>query len=374
MRPLRLGFVGGGLNSAIGLTHKIASQMDGLWSLESGVFSRTQPVNQATGEAWGLASSRVHRSFEEFVDNEAGRLDAVAVLTPTPDHARRVADLLGAGFNVISEKALASTVAGATDICRAEELSGRFLTVTHNYSGYPLVRELRELIRAGGIGNPLSIQVEMPQEGFIRLNDRSEPNRPQVWREVDGEIPTVCLDLGVHVHHLVQFLIGVEPAKVVATFAHHGRISTIVDEVQCLALYPGDVRVTATFGKTCLGNRNGLRIRVFGDAGSAEWTQISPERMLLSDSYGQLREVDRGSPGLLIANEKRFERFKAGHPAGFIEAFANLYCDIAVALRHRIEGESEISPWITTSEQARLGLVMMDAITQSVRDEAWVDV
>ena len=302
---------------------------------------------------------------------ESGELDAVAILTPTPQHAEQVEAFLAAGFDVICEKSLTESSDESRKLDEQASTSGRFLCTTYNYSGYPMMRELRERIGNGDLGRIVSIHVEMPQEGFLRRDATGNAVSPQAWRQRDGAVPTVSLDLGTHTHHLVQFLLGAEPIELVANQAHHGRVSNVADYVSCLARYPDDIDVDMWFGKSAIGNRNGLRIRVYGDEGSAEWVQMRPEEISIADDRGNLGLIDRSSPRTKVAALARYERFKAGHPAGFLEAFANLYWDYADALPRHRAGESDAGPYISTGRDDACGLLMMEAIARSAAEHAW---
>jgi len=330
-KPLKLGFIGGGLNSAVGYTHYLASRMDGLFEVSAGCFSRTGTINEETGNAFGVESSRIYSTKEELLSRESGKLDAVCVLTPTPDHADTVVAALNAGFNVVCEKALATSGDECRQIQLAQDSSSRFLGITFNYTGYPMVREARQMIVTGDLGKIQQIYCEMPQEGFARRG-----TNPQDWRKHDYTIPCVSLDLGVHVHHLVHFLTGGnQPRGFNARQASYGRIPNIVDTVMVLADYDDDVLVNMMWGKAALGYRNGLKVRIFGEKGSLEWVQAEPESLMFATEDGQRTIIDRGQPGLIEASKQRYNRFKAGHPAGFVEAFANLYQDFAT----QIEGK-----------------------------------
>ena len=181
----------------------------------------------------------------------------------------------------------------------------------------------------------------------------------------------MSLDLGIHTHHLVQFLLESEPEAVVATQSHHGLITNVVDYVSCLAKYPDDVDVNMWFGKCSLGSRNGLRIRVYGELASCEWLQANPEELRFADREGHIRILDRASPGTLVAGDVRYTRFKAGHPAGFIEAFANLYWDLADSLiAHQETGKFD-SEFVFGAVHAARGLAMMESISNSSLTGSW---
>lgn len=346
--------------------------MDGRWRLVAGAFSRDEQVNERSAAAWRVPSERTYSTWTDLVERETGRLDAVVVLTPTPEHPEQVAALLSAGFDVICEKALAPTAAEADELARLAESHGRFLGVTYNYSGYPMVRELRSRLEAGQLGQVVAANVEMPQEGFLRVDADGKPMLPQSWRRSDGAIPTVSLDLGTHTHHLLQFLIGVEPVEVVGTESHHGRIDKVVDYVSALIRYEDNIDVNMWYGKCALGHRNGLRVRVYGTDGAAEWSQSDPEQLCLSDRRAGISLVDRASPDTGVANQPRYERFKVGHPAGFLEAFANLYWDFADALIEFRATGGWSSPYVYGACEAASGLRLLEAISTSSSEGVWV--
>ena len=371
--PLRLGFIGGGLNSAVGRCHEIASRMDDRWHLVSGAFSRHIDVNQATGEAWRVEPQRVYESWSQFIDSEAGRLDAVALLTPTPQHTEQIEELLTAGFNVISEKAITGNSQEARSLASLAKKEHKFLRVTMNYSGYPMVRELRYMIRRGDLGEIVGINVRMPQEGFLRQDANGQQVMPQDWRQRDGDLPTVSLDLGTHSHHLISFLLDADPVKVVGTHAHHGKVTDVADYVSSLAKLPSGADVNMWFGKCVLGERNGLAVDVYGDKASAHWKQAFPEELRIADVRGSIAIIDRASPGIVEASQSRYQRFKAGHPAGFLEAFANLYWDLADDMIATREGKKQ-SGWTFGAAHASNGLSMLEAIAMSTASEKWEDV
>lgn len=369
---LRLGFIGGGINSAVGTTHFIAAQMDGLFRVDAGCFSRHADVNAQTAARWGVAAERCYVRWEEMLERERDQLDAIVILTPTPTHRDPVISALQAGFEVICEKALATTASEAAEIEKTVDATKRFLTVTYNYTGYPMVRELREMIREGRLGRVEQIHLEMPQEGFARLNRDGQPVIPQQWRLEDGVIPSISLDLGVHLHHLVDFLTGEKPLEVVASQSSLGRFREVVDNTMALIRYTNDLESNFWFSKAALGYRNGLRVRVFGEDGSAEWVQMNPEMLHFADNRGQQIRIDRANCEVQVAQLDRYNRFKSGHPAGFLEAFANLYKDIAESLaRDRRDGD-RYSDYVFSARHAREGLVLLEAIDRSAREGQWV--
>jgi len=372
-KPLSLAFVGGSIASAVGYSHKVASQMDHRWQLNAGCFSTRQSINRETGEKWGISPERVHRDWQTLLLEERGGVDAIVVLTPTPSHAEIVKAALKEGYAVICEKSLATSVKEALDIQQVLKSTQGFLAVTYNYSGYPMLRELREKIKAGDLGEILQIIVEMPQEGFIRSGVNGELPKPQTWRLKDGAIPTIYLDLAVHLHHINYFLTGKHPVKVVADQDSYGWFNGVVDNVSCMLRYDDGMQSNMWFSKSALGYRNGLRVRVFGREASAEWVQTNPEELVLNNASGRREILDRGG-NVYVAGDKRYERFKVGHPAGFIEAFANLYVDMADSLEVFNKSKTFESNYVFGCEAALGGAQLLEAIAESALNEKWCTV
>jgi|TARA_B100000315_G_scaffold136259_1_gene125548 predicted dehydrogenase len=371
--PLSLGFIGGGLSSAIGQTHFAATQLDGRWRLAAGVFSRHSEINSKTAEAWNVSNDRLYESWQTFLDAETDRLDAVVVLTPTPDHSDIVCVLLEKGVPVICEKPLASSLEEVNLIQKLFRKSHNFLSVTYNYSGYPMVRELRERVRNGEIGKLQKIHFEMPQEGFVYSDAiTGELAPPQSWRLKDGLIPAICLDLGVHLHHLAYFLTGKEPARTIGEFSNHSTYLGLVDDVMMWLEYEDGMKGSFWMSKTALGYRNGLKLRLYGDEGSAEWVQMKPEELRISYKDETRMIVDRASK-TLVGGELRYNRMKAGHPSGFIEAFANLYCDIADALIAYRETGKQNNPYVFGLEHSVRGLELFAATKKSNDHGCWIE-
>lgn len=369
-KPYNIAFIGGGINSAIGEVHKAASQMDGCFKLVAGAFSTHDDVNKKTAEVWGVAPDRVYDDYRQLLQSEKGKLDAVVVLAPTDYHEEIVVAALKAGFAVICEKSLATSVAEGESIAKAVAETKGFFCTTYNYTGYPMVRELKQLIEDGKLGKIQQVQVEMPQEGFLRLGANNEPPKPQAWRLKDTVIPKISLDLGSHLHNMMYFLTGERPTRIVADEATFGLFPQIVDNVGALVQYTNNVRAQIWFSKTALGNRNGLRIRVFGSEGSAEWFQLEPETLKTCDLRGRVCLSDR-TGDVKIANLPRYNRFKAGHPAGFIEAFANYYRDIADCLEQFFATGNFESKYVCGIKTSLEGLAMMQAAAVSAKSQKW---
>lgn len=360
---LRVGIVGGGINSAVGRAHMSALNVDGLFKVVAGSFSRNHETNLKSGIIFGVDPSRVYSDHTQLIRSEAGNIDVIIVLTPTSSHTSPVMDALNAGIPVVCEKTLTANIDDAVLIRDTENNKNGFLAVTYNYSGYPAVRELKEIVRSGQIGKVLHFAAEMPQEGYLRLNASGRQLQPQNWRQMDGEVPMIYLDLGSHLHQLTSFILGVRPLSVFATEQKYG-LYPVIDSVSALVNYENGVNGNFIFGKTMLGYRNGLKIRIFGTKGALEWTQTDPERIQFAHADGRIELRDRGYEGLEFSSS-RYARFKVGHPAGYVEAFANLYVDIHAALTQYLKLGAWSSENIVGSKFSLDGLKFMLEMHQS---------
>jgi len=366
---LNLAFIGGGLNSAIGTTHKIASQMDGKFRLVAGCFSRDAKINAQTAHAWGV--ERYYAKPETLLESSANDIDAVVVLTPTTHHTHIILEALLRNIPVICEKTLTHTVSDALKIKSQTERTNGFLLTTYNYTGYPMIRELEHMIAHGKLGKVTQVNIQMPQESFIRLDKNGEIPVPQAWRLEDIDIPTISLDLGTHLSNMVSFLTKETPRQVIAMrnrFGHHD----VVDNIVCMIKYSGNIDCHMWYSKSALGHKNGLKVEVYGTEGSASWYQMNPEFLEYNDNRGRNIILDRSSKDIEIADLPRYNRFKSGHPAGFIEAFANHYHDIHDALlAYRKERKSYANKYVFDIDASIRELKLMAAIERSVESGHW---
>lgn len=319
---LSLVILGGGINSAVGRAHVSALRLSA-FELVGGYFSRNNGENQLSASRYG--DVELARNFTEFLDL-ADVADVALIATPTPQHFFQVENLLLRGNNVICEKALATNVQEAEQLCRLA--AGPRLLPVLNYSSYPLVRDIRHLVRSNQIGAVHHIRVRMPQEGFMRKSNDGEAPNVQSWRLTDGEISTVSLDLGVHVIHLVRFILGRLASRWTSVTGHYGIQGSVLDNVVAIGIDNHSTTYSIEYGKVSLGYKNGLEIEVFGEQGSIYWLQSRPDELRLSDTSGQQRVLFAGDPTLAVSAQVRYQRFKSGHPTGFVEGLANMFDDM----------------------------------------------
>lgn len=371
-KAIRVAFLGGAVNSAAGSAHYTAIRLINDFELVAGCFSRHDDINKESGRQYNVEDDRVYDSFDQMLLREKDKLDAIILLTPTDQHAGQVIRCLENGIPVICEKALACDAKEAEQINNTLVSTNGFLVVIYNYLGYPVLRELRNLIQKGTLGRIHHIQVEMPQEGFRRVDSNKQPVIPQAWRLVDKTVPTISLDLAVHMHMMIKFLTGELPQKVTAFSNSYGNFSTIKDNVSCMIEYSNDISCNMWCSKIAIGNRNGLGIRIYGEAGGAEWVQEDPEYLSLADNSGYRWKIDRGSPGMEICNQQRYSRFKAGHPAGFVEALGNYYYDIAESIRlYKNDPVNYLNGNCFGISESLEGLNLLEAMTRSSASGNW---
>ena len=371
--PLQLGFIGGGVSSSIGRVHYVASQLDGRWQLVSGYFSRHFDISIKTAQTWYIKHDRIYDSLQTFINTESEKLDAVVILTPFHEHVKAIRSLLEKGIPVICEKPMASSLDEGYIIREYLDKYPSFFAVIYNYSGYPMVREIQEIVKSGELGKIKKLHFEMPQEGFLRTDSNSgELVAPRQWRLKDDYIPIICHDLGAHLHHLAIFITGKEPISVMGEFANHSSYDGVIDDVTVLLRYDNGMNGIFWMSKAALGTRNGLSLRIFGTKGSIEWKQMEPENLWLSYSDGTRINMDRAS-STKLCGEPRYNRYAPGHPAGFVEAFANLYSDIADALiLYRKTGKHN-NPYVFGVNHAISGLKLFSAVSESNHSNCWID-
>lgn len=368
-RIFKLGFLGGGLNSIAGYTHFVASQMDKRFEVESGVFSRNPEINNATAEYWNI--KRKYEGIDDFIENEKDKLDAMVVLLPTPDHFETVKKLLSYNIPVICEKPLFSSLKEFEEIEDNYNLEGRFLAVTYNYIAYPILSELRKMIFDGNLGKIINIHLEMPQESF--LSPPKSVHYPPAWRKKDGLIPGILLDLSSHLFSLSHFITGKKIIKVFSLFKKFS-VYDVVDDVKVIADYSDGTTGFFWVSKTALGNRNGLKVSIYGTESSAIWIQEEPEKLYINKKDGTKSVLDRGG-NLEISKIRIFNRMTPGHPSGFIEAFANLHFEIANSLETFFSGKNyKENPLIWTFEKEKENFKFLNAVVKSAKDGKAIEV
>jgi len=352
--PLKVAMVGGGINSAIGRVHEIAMKMDRRFELVSGCFSRDSAINKKSASQYGVDQQRTYPSLTSLLKEEAHEISAVVIATPIQSHFDQILKSLNGGVRVISDKPLVANPEQCRIIRREAEKLQIEVYCIYNYTGYPAVREMRRLVKEGAIGTVFKVMAEMPQDSYMRLVNQNRVSEIQSWRLIDEEIACVTLDLFVHIHSLVAFICEGRVSQVRAfPRCVSGASNGLIDEVDVFARYDNGMSLNAWYGKAAFGYRNGLSLRLFGTRGSLHWQQVDPEKLHFVDSAGNHASIDRLTSGENVWSLPRYQRFKAGHPAGFIEAFANYYYDIAESIETGCH-----SPLLLPLETVEEGLIM----------------
>ena len=376
--PVRLGLVGGGPGAMIGPTHRIAARMDGRYRLVAGVFSRTPQRNRAMGEELALNPDRVYADYRAMAHAERSRddgIEAVAIVTPNDSHVPISMCFVRHGIHVICDKPLATSVADAERLRDVVEASDCVFALTHNYAGYPMVREARARISAGELGAVRIVQTEYPTGSRSRLVEAGGDEKT-AWRTdpAIGGPSAVLGDLGVHAHHLLRFVTGCEVEAVSASLATMVAGRTSHDDAQISLRLSGGARGSLWASYVAAGCRNGLRLLVCGESGNLEWRQEQPDTLALRMLDGESRQLHRGDPGL-STDARDATRTKAGQPEGFLEAFANIYRDVAGWIRIPAAARRR-APWpVASVHDGVAGMRFIEAcVASDAAGAAWVDV
>lgn len=377
-RPLRLGMAGGGGGSFIGPVHRAAASLDGRYALLAGVFSSDAERSRAHGAALGLAHGRAYGSVEEMVASERDRPDGIEVLsvvTPNDLHYPACRAALAAGLHVVCDKPMTNTLEEARDLADQVRSSGKVFCLTHNYSGYPMVRQARAMVAAGVLGAVRALQVEYLQAGMASPVEAG-PLTPKLRWKLDKERsgPSLVLgDIGTHAHQLACFVSGLALEAMSAELGALVPGRAVDDYAAALLRMEGGVRGTLLASQALAGTENNLRLRVFGGTGMLEWEQTQPNVLRHAPLGTAARLLARGDPDLL-PQAQRLVRLPRGHPEGFLEAFANLYRDAAEAIAAAITGHAPdpLAGDVPGVEDGLAGVAFVHAVIRSARDGgAW---
>ena len=339
-RKLRYAMVGGGRGAFVGAIHRHAMALDGQYELVAGALSATPDKARASGADLGLADDRNHGDWRQLLDDElkrppGERIDLVAIVTPNHAHYDVARAFVDAGFHVVCDKPLVHTSAQADDLVARVAARGTVFAVTYNYTGYPMVREARELVRTGAIGQVRKVVVEYHQ-GWLAGALETTHNKQSAWR-VDpalGGPAGAMADIGSHAENLVATVTGLELESLCADLTAFGAGRALDDDASLLLRFKGGARGVMSASQIAVGNENDLRLRVIGERGMLDWRQEEPNVLAHSPIDGPRRILTRNAPWLSDA-AKRACRLPPGHPEAFIEAFANLYVGVAADLRAR---------------------------------------
>src|SRR6202162_3613318 len=374
---IRLGMVGGGEGAFIGAVHRLAARMDGHYELVAGALSSTAEKSRRSGEALGLDPDRVYEDYEAMARAEPARADgieAVAIVTPNHVHAGPTYAFLKAGVHVICDKPLTLSLAEARKMQAAVEKSGRVFALTHNYTGYPLVRRMREMIRAGDLGEMRLVQVEYPQD-WLTGPTETTGNKQAEWR-VDPKSSGAGGGgghHGSHAYNLADYVTGLELAELAADLTSFGAGRRLDDNAQIMLRYANGARGAIWASQVAPGNQNGLMRRGHGTKGGFHWRQDNPNYLFWSPLGQSTRIVTRGGPDSGEA-AARVTRVPPGHPEGYLEGFANIYSEVALAIKAARVGKKPLkSAHFPTIDDGVKGLEFVEAAVKSSKANGkWV--
>lgn len=325
--------VGGGEGAFIGSVHRMAARLDGHWDLVAGAFQSDPAKSVAFGRSLGIEESRAYPDFRTMATREAGRqdrIDAVAIVTPNAAHHPAARVFLDAGIAVICDKPMTISREEADDLAQAVSRTGLPFILTHNYSGYPMIRQARAMVEAGELGAIRIVQAEYAQDW---LATELPGNKQADWRGDPARAgPGGALgDIATHAFQLAEFVTGLKAQSLAADLSSFVAGRKVDDNVNVL-LRLGDARGMLWASQVATGSVNGLKLRVFGDKGGIEWAQETPETLLFTPLGGQQRIIRRGGAGV-SASATHATRVPGGHPEGYLEGFAQIYSDAAELVR-----------------------------------------
>lgn len=378
MARIRLGMVGGGNDAFIGGVHRIAARLDGEFDLVAGALSSTPERARASGAALGLDADRCYDSFEAMAAAEAARpdgIEAVSIVTPNHVHAAAAQAFLSRGIHVICDKPLTATMAQADALAQAVRASDALFILTHNYTGYPMIRQARQMIAEGDLGAVRVVQVEYPQDWLTEAAEATGDNKQAEWRtdpERSGKGGSIG-DIGTHAHNLACFVTGQAVRSLAADLQSFVPGRRVDDNAHVMLRFADGARGMLWCSQVAPGCENGLRLRVFGAAGGLEWAQEDPN-YLWHTPFGQpKRLLTRGGAGVSEA-AAAVTRIPGGHPEGYLEGFATLYAGAARAIRAAREGRRDpVLDLLPGLAEGLAGMRFIDACLRSSQaDAAWV--
>ncbi|MEX1010851.1 MAG: Gfo/Idh/MocA family oxidoreductase [Balneolaceae bacterium] len=383
-RKIRLGMVGGGTGAFIGDVHRKAAALDGQIELVCGAFSSSAERSRESGKQLFLPEDRVYGTFKEMFEKESAlpegeRMDVVSIVTPNHMHFPPAKMALENGFHVICDKPMTVNLEEALVLRSLVRSTGLIFALTHNYTGYPMVKQARHMIREGVLGELRKVVVEYPQ-GWLSSSLESEGNKQASWR-TDPKLagPAGALgDIGTHAENLAEYVSGLQISKICADLGAVVKGRKLDDDCNILLRFHNGARGVLHASQISIGEENNLKIYIYGDKAGIEWHQHEPNTLIVRypDKPAELYRagVDHGylSEASLVHT-----RIPSGHPEGFIEAFANIYRNVALAVRRRLEGsgaeEDSIYDFPGVEDGVR-GLAFVEAvIASSESDRKWTD-
>lgn len=379
-RKIRMGMVGGGRGAFIGGVHRMAAALDNEIELVCGAFSSDPDKSRLSGADWHVCPGRTHGSYQEMFAAEkklapGERMDFVSIVTPNRTHYPIAKTALANGFHVICDKPMAYSLAEAKKLAALVKKSKLLFGLTHNYTGYPMVKQARAMIAAGSLGKIRKIIVEYPQ-GWLATRLESTGQKQAQWRTDPKQtgISSCMGDIGTHAENIAEYISGLQITELCADLTTFVKGRKLDDDGSVLARLSNGARMVLHASQICAGAENNLHICVYGEKGGLEWAQLAPNTLLVHWLDRPTEILRTGGPGLAKVSLANC-RIAAGHPEGFIEAFANLYRDFAGAVRCRLEGKKvkpEYLDFPDVQDGVR-GMAFIETVVASARSkQKWV--
>lgn len=376
---IRLGMVGGGSGAFIGAAHRMAARLDDHFELIAGALSSTPEKAMASGRELGLDKSRNYGSYKEMAIREArlkDGIEAVSIVTPNHLHFRAAKEFLCRGIHVICDKPLTSNLTDARKLKKLADKYGVLFILTHNYTGYPMVRQAREMVRTGSLGKIRVVQVEYAQDWLTQAIEKTGAKQA-TWRTDPAQSGAggAIGDIGTHAYHLVDFITGLRLKSLAADLDSFVEGRRLDDNAHVMLRYEGGAKGLLWCSQVAPGHENGLKIRIYGTRGGIEWEQTDPNYLWFTPFGEPKRLITRSGAGTTPA-ATRVSRIPSGHPEGFLEAFATIYSEAAHAINATKKGvpvdRAVIYP---TVDDGVKGVEFVQAcVISSSRNGAWVSV
>jgi len=378
-RKIRYAMVGGGRGAFIGAVHRIAANIDGQIELTAGAFSADPEKSRASGADLFLDPARVYGSFEELVKKEAAlpagqRIDFVSIVTPNHVHFPAAKAALEHGFHVLSDKPATFDLAESKALAALVKKTGLLYGLTHNYTGYPLVKEARDIIAAGKIGKVRKVVVEYPQ-GWLATKLEASGQKQAAWRTDPKRSGAAgCIgDIGTHAENLAEYITGLQISELAADLTSFVKGRKLDDDGNVLLRFKGGAKGVLHSSQISVGEENNLNIRVYGEKGGIEWHQAEPNSLSLK-WLDQPMQVYRTANGYLGKNAAAATRTPPAHPEGYLEAFANIYKNFASAIRARLEKkklakDDPANDYPKIADGVR-GMAFVEAVVKSSKNNA----
>jgi len=381
-QKIKLGMVGGGQGAFIGAVHRIASRIDDRYELVAGAFSSNPEKSIASGEELGISSERNYKDYQEMAIKESERddkIDAVAIVTPNHMHHPISMAFIDKGFHIICDKPLAMNLKECEELVQASINKNIIFALTHNYTGYPMIRNAKEMCDQGELGNIRVIQAEYAQDWLTEdLENKTDSggNKQAAWRTDPTQSGGGgCIgDIGTHAFNLVRFITGLKPQQISAELTSFVPGRKLDDNAQISIRFSGGAKGTIWSSQVAPGNENHLQVRIYGEKGGLEWCQEDPNYLYFTQFGSPKQKITRGGAGSL-ASASNVTRIPPGHPEGYLEGFANIYTDIANAITDKINNNFEETKYnFPTVKDGLEGIQFIErSIASSSSDSSWVN-